>query len=150
MITIESSNRRRRRERLGLTGSGMALAAGFLAYGVALLSLPQISSDLAAGGFDPRIRYVLGFAHLAGGLALLIPRLASKVALPLGLLMVGVSIWIPPRIDLLQSCAPIFMAAGVLLLAGSWRLRIQADRDLWIHKLTHYADLQDAGPVANT
>ena len=82
---------RRRFEKLVLNGLTFALAGIFTALGCGLLFVPQVALDLARG-YGPGCRILFGAFHIAGGIALLLPQLAEKVAVVLGLFVAGVTV----------------------------------------------------------
>jgi hypothetical protein len=79
----------RRYEKLALNGLRLALAGIVTALGCSLLFVARVAEDLARDGYGPGFRILLGAFHLAGGIALLLPQLAEKVAIVLGLFVAG-------------------------------------------------------------
>jgi hypothetical protein len=134
---------RRRFEKLALNGSRLALAGIFTALGCGLLFVPWVAEDLARGGYGPGFRLLLGASHLAGGIALLLPHLAEKVALVLGPFVAGVTVYLLAEGEGIMTVEPALMAF-VLLLFGAWlRLRHRADMTAWREMLARYADHED-------
>ena len=121
----------RRFEKLALNGVRLALAAGCSALGCGLLFLPRIAEDLARGGYGFRFRILVGAFHLAGGIALLLPHFAARVARVLGLFVAGVAVYLLAKGEGVMTIEPALLAL-VLLLFGLWlRLRHQADVTVW-------------------
>ena len=135
--------RHRRPEKLTLNGLRLILAVVFSALGCGLLFVPRVAEDLARGGYGPGFRFLLGASHLAAGIALLLPQLAEKVALVLGLFIAGVTAYLLAEGDGIMTVEPALMAF-VLLLLGAWlRLRHRADVMAWREMLARYADQED-------
>jgi hypothetical protein len=104
------------------------------------LFLPWIADDLARGGYGAGFRILLGASHLAGGIALLLPHLAERVARVLGLFVAGVTVYLLVKGGGVIAIEPALMAL-VLLLFGLWlRLRHRADVMAWREMLARYAE----------
>jgi hypothetical protein len=132
--------RHRRPEKLALNGLRLVLAVVFSALGCVFLFVPWIAEDLARGGYGPGVRFLLGASHLAGGIALLVPHLAEKVAMVLGLFVAGLTVYLLAEGEDTMTVEPALMAF-VLLLFGAWlRLRHRADVKAWREMLARYAD----------
>ena len=133
--------RHRRPEKLALNGLRLVLAVVFSSLGCGLLFVPRVAEALARGhglGF----RFLLGASHLGAGVALLVPRLAEKVALALGPFIAGVTVYLLAEGEGVMTVEPALMAF-VLLLFGAWlRLRHRADVKAWREMLARYADQQ--------
>ena len=135
--------RHRRSEKLALNGSRLVLAVVFSALGCGLLFVPWVAEDLARGRYGPGFRFLLGASHLAGGIALLLPHLAEKVALVLGPFIAGVTVYLLAEGEDTMAFEPALMAF-VLLLLGAWmRLRHRADVTAWREMLARYAGQDD-------
>ena len=136
--------RHRRPEKLALNGLRFVLAVVFSALGCGLLFVPRVAEDLARGGYGPGFRFLLGASHLAGGIALLLPHLAEKVAIVLGLFVAGVTVYLLAEGEGVMTVEPALMAF-VLLLFGAWlRHRHRADVTAWREMLARYADQEDS------
>jgi hypothetical protein len=110
--------------KLALNGLRLALAGIFTALGCGLLSVPRIAEYLARGGHGPGFRNLLGAFHLAGGVELLLPQLAEKVAVVLGLFVAGVTVYLLAVGAGIITVEPDLMAL-TLFLFGAWlRLRL--------------------------
>jgi hypothetical protein len=139
----------RRFEKLALNGSRLALAGILIALGSGFLFVPRVAEDLARGGYGPGFRILLGALHLAGGIALLLPQLAEKVTVVLGLFVAGATVY------LLAVGAGVLtveaaLMAFTLFLFGAWlRLRHRADMTAWREMLARYADQEDARSSGN-
>ncbi len=130
----------RRFEKLALNGLRLVLAGSFAALGCGLLFVPRVAQDLARGGYGPGFRILLGALHLAGGVALLLPQLAKKVAGVLGLFVSGVTVYLLAVGAGVITVEPA-LVAFTLLLFGAWlRLRHRADVTAWREMLARYAD----------
>jgi hypothetical protein len=134
----------RRPEKLALNGLRLVLAIVISTLGCGLLFVPRVAEDLARGGYGPGFRFLLGASHLAGGIALLLPHLAEKVALVLGPFVAGVTVYLLAEGEDTMTVEPALMAF-VLLLFGAWlRLRHRADVTTWREMLARYADQEDS------
>jgi hypothetical protein len=134
----------RRFEKLALSGLRLALAGSFTALGCGLLFVPRVALDLARGGYSPGFRILLGALHLAGGIALLLPQFAEKVAVVLGLFVAGVTFYLLAVGAGVITVEPALMAL-TLFLFGAWlRLRHRADVTAWREMLARYADDESA------
>ena len=132
-----------RSEKLALNGSRLVLAVVFSALACGLLFVPRVAEDLARGGYGPGFRFLLGASHLAGGIALLLPHLAEKVALVLGPFIAGVTVYLLAEGEDTMAFEAALMAF-VLLLLGAWmRLRHRADVTAWREMLARYAGQDD-------
>jgi hypothetical protein len=137
--------RQRRSEKLALNGFRLVLAVVFSALGCGLLFVPWVAEGLARGGYGPGFRFLLGASHLAGGIALLLPQLAEKVALVLGPFIAGVTIYLLAEGEGTMTVEPALMAFA-LLLFGTWlRLRHRADVTAWREMIARYADQEYVG-----
>jgi len=135
--------RHRRREKLALNGLRIVLAVVFSALGCGLLFVPWVAADLARGGYGPGFRFLLGAFHLAGGIALVLPHLAEKVAFVLGPLVAGITVYLLAKGERIMTVEPALMAF-VLLLFGAWlHFRHRADVTAWREMLARYADQED-------
>ena len=133
----------RRSEKLAFNGLRLVLAVIFSALGCALLFVPGVAEGLARGGYGPGFRFLLGVCNIAGGIALLLSRLVEKVALVLGLLVAGITVYLVTRGDGIVTFEPTVVAL-VLLLFGAWlRFRRRAEVTAWREMLARYADHQD-------
>jgi hypothetical protein len=134
----------RRFEKLALTGMRLALAGIFMALGFGFLLVPRVALDLAHGGYGPRFRILVGAFHVAAGIALLLPQLAEKVTVVLGLLVAGATVYLLAMGAGVITLEPALMAF-TLLVFGAWlRLRHRADVMAWREMLDRYADQKDA------
>ncbi len=134
----------RRFEKLALTGMRLALAGILVALGCGLLFVPRVALDLAHGGYGPRFRILVGAFHVAAGIALLLPQLAEKVTVVLGLLVAGATFYLLAVGAGVITVEPALMAF-TLLAFGAWlRLRHRADVIAWREMLDRYADQKDA------
>ena len=139
----------RRLEKLALNGLRLALAGIFTALGCGLLFVPRVAENLARGGYGPGFRIFLGSLHLSGGITLLLPQLAEKVAGVLGLFVAGVTVYLLAVGAGVITVEPALMAF-TLLLFGAWlRLRHRADVTAWREMLARYADQEDARSSGN-
>ena len=102
-------------EKLALSGLRLALAGIFMALGCGLLFVPRVAEDLARGGYGPGFRILLGALHLAGGLALLLPQLAEKAAVVLGLFVAGVTVYLLAVGAGVITVEPALMAFALLI-----------------------------------
>jgi hypothetical protein len=135
--------RHRLPEKLALNGLRLVLAVVFSALGCGLLFVPRVAEDLASGGYGPGFRSLLGASHIAAGIALLLPHLAEKTALVLGLFVAGVTVY--SLAEGITTAEPALMAF-VLLLFGAWsRLRHGADVTACQEMLARHADQEDSG-----
>jgi uncharacterized membrane protein YphA (DoxX/SURF4 family) len=135
--------RHRRREKLALNGFRLILAVVFSTLGCVFFFVPRVVEDLARAGYGPGVRFLLGASHLAGGIALLLPHLAEKVAIALGLFVAGVTVYLLAGGEDTVTVEPALMAF-FLLLVGAWlRLRHRADVKAWRELLARYADQQN-------
>ena len=135
--------RHRRSEKLAFNGLRVVLAVVFTALGCGLLFVPRVAEVLARGGYDPGFRFLLGVCHLAGGIALLHSRLVEKIALVLGLLVAGITVYLLTEGEGIVTIEPT-VVAFVLLLFGAWlRFRRRAEVTAWREMLAQYADHQD-------
>ena len=82
-------------------------------------------------------------SNIAGGIALLLSRLVEKVALVLGLLVAGITVYLLAEGEGIVTIEPT-VVAFVLLLFGAWlRFRRRAEVTAWREMLARYADHQD-------
>jgi hypothetical protein len=134
----------RRFEKLALTGLRLALAGIFMALGCGLLFVPRVALDLAHGGYGPGFRILVGAFHIAGGIALLLPQLAEKVTVVLGLFVAGFTVYLLAVGAGIITVEPA-LTAFTLFVFGVWlRLRHRADMTAWREMLARYADQEDA------
>jgi hypothetical protein len=136
--------RHRRLEKLALSGLGLVLAVVFSALGCGFLFVPRVAEDLARGGYGPAFRFLLGAFHLAGGVTLLVPHLAEKVALVLGFSVAGVAVYWLAEGEGIMTGGPAFIAFGLLLFGAGLRLRHRTDAKAWHEMLDRYADQVDS------
>jgi hypothetical protein len=135
--------RHRRTEKLALNGFRLILAVVFSSLGCVFLFLPQVAADLARAGYGPGVRFLLGASHLAGGIALLLPHLAEKVSLILGLFVAGVTVYLLAEGEETVTIEPAIMAFALLLLGAWLQLRHRADVKAWREMIARYADQQN-------
>ena len=140
--------RQRRSEKLALTGLSLVLAVVLSALGCGFLFMPLTAEGLARDGYSPGFRFLLGASHLAGGITLLVSRLAEKAALVLGLFVAGVAAYLLSVGEGLRTGGPALMAFALLLLGASLRLRHRADVTAWHEMLARYADHEDSRGMA--
>ena len=139
MDVHQLSIRHRRSEKLALNGLRLLLAVVFFALGCGLLFTHRVTANLASA-YGPGLPVLLGAAHLGGGIALLLPHLAEKVAVVLGAFVAGVAVYLLADGERVMAVEPAVMAF-VLLLFGAWlRLRHRADLTAWREMLARYAD----------
>jgi len=136
--------RQRRSEKLALSGLSLVLAVVLSAWGCGFLFMPLSAEGLARGGYGPGFRFLLGASHLAGGMTLLVSRLAEKAAIGLGLFVAGVAAYLLSVGEGLMTGEPALMAFALLLLGASLRLRHRADVTAWHELLARYADHEDS------
>ncbi len=130
----------RRFDKLALNGVRLALAGSVAALGFGLLFVPRVALDLARGGYGSGFRILLGALHLAGGIALLLPQLAEKVAGVLGLFVAGVTVYLLAARAGVMTVEPALVALTLLLLGAWLRLRHRADITVWHEMLARYGD----------
>jgi hypothetical protein len=135
--------RRRRSEMLALRGLRWVLAIVLLTLGCGFWFAPRLAEALAHGEFGPGFGLLLGATHLAGGIALLVPRLAARTALVLGLFIAGITVPLVESGQNISTGGPALMAFALLLLGAGSRLRHRADLAAWREMLARYADQQD-------
>jgi hypothetical protein len=123
-----------------LNGLGTLLAFVFSALGCGILFAPWISEGLARDGYGPGFRFVVGAAHIAAGLLLLVPRFAEKVGLVLALLLVGVAFNLRFSGQDIKAGAPALLAFALLLFGAILRVRQRDDISIWRELLDRYAD----------
>lgn len=128
----------------------MALAAVMSALGSGLILLPLIAEDFTRGGYDPRLRFLLGACHIAGGVSLLVPRLAERSTVFLGLFVVGGIFYFLPKVEGPPVWRPILMSLSLLLLGVCLHLRHHADLSAWMAKLAAYADREESSRSRRT
>jgi hypothetical protein len=134
----------RRSEKLALNGLRLVLAGIFTALGCGLLAAPGVAEHVARGGYGPGFRILLGALHLVGGIALLLPQLAEKVAVVLGLFVAGVTIYLLAVRAGIMTVEPALMAFSLFLFVAWLRFRHRADVTAWREMLARYADQEDA------
>jgi hypothetical protein len=135
--------RHRRPEKLALSGLRLVLAIVISTLGCGLLFVPRVAEDLARGGYGPGFRFLLGASHLAGGIALLLPHLAEKVALVLGPFVAGVTVYLLAAGEGILTVQPALMAFVLLLFGACLRFLHRADVTAWHEMLARYADQED-------
>jgi hypothetical protein len=138
--------RHRRTERLALLGLRCVLAAVLSALGCGLWLAPWVAEELRRVGLGPGFARFLGAALLAGGITLLIPRLAVRAAFILGLSIAGVTVSSPEAGERASPSAIAFMALmalALLTLGAALRLRHRADAAAWHEMLARYAGRED-------
>jgi hypothetical protein len=138
--------RHRRTERLALLGLRCGLAVVLAALGYGLSFAPWPAEPLGRAGLGPGFARLLGSAHLAGGIVLLIPRLAEPAAFILGLSIAGLAVSlreVGERIPPGGLAVLTLMAMALLLLAAALRLRHRADAAAWHQVLARYAGRED-------
>src|SRR5262249_42995153 len=136
--------RQRRSEKLALSGLSLVLAVVLSALGCGCLFVPLSAEGLARGGYGPGFWVLLGASHLAGGITLLVSRLAEKVALVLGLFVAGVAAYLLSVGEGILTGRPALMAFALLLFGAGLRLRHRADVTAWQVMLDRYADQEDS------
>jgi hypothetical protein len=130
------------KQALGWMRVGLALV--FLALGASFLLLPRIADDLERAGISPGFRLVLAVSHLAGGLALLVPRVAGKAALVLIAAVAASAIYLRAEGMVQIGVGPAVLVALLLLFGVGLRLRQRVDASVWREMLARYADQQDS------
>jgi uncharacterized membrane protein YphA (DoxX/SURF4 family) len=146
-MNIDMSNHRRRSaEKLAVVGLRLILAAVFGAMGWGFLASPWVADDLSRAGFTPGFGLILGVAHLAGGLALLVPRLAGAAAIGLGLCVAGTALYFQSEGVLIGTEGPTVLVIVLALFVTCLRLRQEVETRIWQQMLARYADQQDAIP----
>lgn len=136
--------RHRRPEKLALSGLRLVLAVVLSALGCGLLFVARVAEDLARGGHGPGSWYLFVASHLAGGIALLAPSLAEKVALVLGLFVAGVAAYLLSEGEAIMTGGAALMAFALLLFGAGLQLRHRADVTAWHQMLDRYADREDS------
>ena len=136
--------RRRQTEKLALSSLRVLLAVAFLAMGCGFLFAPGIAEDLARIKFGPEFRWLLGAAHLAGGMALLIPRMAKEASLWLGLFVAVVTFFLHAAGAGIRPAGPAVLVLVLLLFGVCLRLRHRVDLSDWHEMLGRYADQEDS------
>lgn len=115
----ESATARGRRARIALRGLQVLLA---LFYGIASALPKLIAHPSAVGSFDKigwgsAGMYTIGVLELAGGVALLVPRLQSVAAIALSALMVGAFIVQLTVFDGQYAATPLILIVPLALIA---------------------------------
>jgi hypothetical protein len=136
--------RHRRSEKLALSGLSLVLAVVLSALGCGLLFVPRVAENLPRGGYRAGFWFLLGASHFAGGIALLAPQGADKVALVLGLFVAGVAAYLLSEGEGIMTGVPALMAFALLLFSAGLRLRHRADVTVWHEMLDRYADQEDS------
>ncbi|MER6133495.1 DoxX family protein [Streptomyces sp. NPDC001815] len=125
-VVAESATARGRRARLALRGLQVLLAL-FYVIASALPKLVAHSSAVESFdeiGWGSAGMYTIGLLELAGGIALVIPVLASVAAVSLGALMVGAFITQIAVFDGEYAATPLILIVPLALIA--WARRGQA------------------------
>ncbi|PSM42154.1 hypothetical protein C6Y14_17230 [Streptomyces dioscori] len=122
-VVAESATARGRRARLALKGLQILLA---LFYVVASALPKLVAHSSAVESFDEigwgsAGMYTIGLLELAGGIALLIPVLASVAAVSLGALMVGAFITQLTVFDGEYAATPLILMVPLALIAWARR-----------------------------
>ena len=134
-------NRNRRAERLALGGLSLVLAVVFSTLAFGCFFEPGVAEALARVGYGAGFRFLLASSHLVGASALLVPRLADKAALVIGLLVVGGAAYLVAEgKGSMAEVPPLLLAFVLFLFAACWRLRHRADMSAWVEMLDRYAD----------
>lgn len=138
--------RSRRSERNALLGLRFILAVVLATLGFGSMFAPGAVEDLGHVRLGPGlVSPLLVASHLAAGIALLVPRLAERAALLLGLSIAGVAVSLLGAGEAIPTGGLAFMAFALLLLgAGLW-LRRRTDAAAWHEMLARYADPEDWG-----
>jgi hypothetical protein len=136
-------SRHRHSVTLTLNGLRLVLAVLFSALGCGLLFVPRVAEDLTRGGYGPGFRFLLGASHLAGGIALRLPHLADKVALVLGPIVAGVTVYLLAAGEGIMAVEPALIAFVLLLFGAWWRPCHRADVTAWHEMLARVADQED-------
>jgi len=98
-------------------------AAAFVAIGLAKFADPAWARNFARWGYPDGFYMVIGALELAGGLLLIVPRLASYVATLLGAIMIGAAATHALHHETSRLSAPLVWLAVMLLLAVARRSR---------------------------
>jgi hypothetical protein len=136
--------RQRRSEMLALSGLSLVLTVVLSALGCGLLFIPLSAESFARDGYGPAFRFLLGVSHVVGGITLLVPHLAEKVALVLGLFVAGDAAYLLSVGEGIMAGGPALVALAVLLLGAGLQLRHRADVTAWHEMLARYADHEDS------
>src|SRR5262245_19965208 len=135
--------RHRRSEKLALSGLSLVLAVVLSALGCGFLFVPRVAANLPSGGYRAGFWFLLGASYFAGGIALLAPRRAEKVALVLGLFVASVAAYLLSVGEGIMMGVSALMAFALLLFSAGLRLRHRADVTVWREMLDRYADQED-------
>src|SRR5262245_50434226 len=136
--------RHRRSEKLALSGLCLILAVVLSAFGWGFLFVPRFATNVPRGGCRAGFSLLLGASQFAGGIALLAPRRAEKVALVLGLFVAGVAAYLLSEGEGIMTGMSALMAFALLLFSAGLRLRHRADVTAWHEMLDRYADQADS------
>ncbi len=120
-------SRSRSTGRLALRRLQVVLAVAFLGFGVGFLFLPAMAADLGRAGLTPISRLVLGSAHLAGGLALLIPRWARFTTFVLVLIVSGSAVYFQVEGLNFTALVPTLLVFVLLILGVGLTVRRRVD-----------------------
>ena len=137
---------RRRTERRALLGLRCVLAVVLATLGCGSWFAPWVAEELGRVKLGPGFAQLLGASLLAGGITLLVPRLAVRAAFLLGLSIAGVMVSLPEAGEKVSSGAialMALMALSLLLLGAALRLRHRADTAAWHEMLDRYAGGED-------
>jgi hypothetical protein len=135
---------RRRFEKLALSALRLGLAGVLAALGFGLLFLPQVAEQFARGRYSLRFRILLGAFHLAGGIAFLLPQVAERIAVVLGLSVAGVAVYLLAEGAGVITVEPALLAFVIFLFGGWLQFRNRAQVIAWREMLARYADQEDA------
>jgi hypothetical protein len=130
----------RRLERIALLGLRFFLALVLVAIGCRFFVAPQAAEDLRRAWRGPGlVLSILVATHLAGGIALLFPRLAQGAALLVGVSMTAVAVSLGGVGETLPTGGFVCIALALFLLgAGQW-LRRRTEEAAWHEMLARYA-----------
>jgi putative oxidoreductase len=98
------------------------MALAFVLIGVAKFADPSWARSFARWGYPDGFYMVIGALEVAGGLALLVPRLASYAAAMLSVIMIGASLthWLHGE---MARVTPPLMYLAVVAVVGAGRYR---------------------------
>jgi hypothetical protein len=122
------------------------LAVVLATLGCGLWFAPWDAEELGRVGLGPGFARFLGASLLAGGITLLVPRLAVRAAFLFGLSITGVTVSLPEAGEKVSPGGIAFMALmalALLLLGAALRLRHRADAAAWHEMLARYAGGED-------
>jgi putative oxidoreductase len=102
------------------------MALAFVLIGVAKFADPSWARSFARWGYPDGFYMVIGALEVAGGLALLVPRLASYAAAMLSVIMIGASLTHWLHGEMARVIPPLMYLAVVAVVgAGRWRSAIR-------------------------